>query len=85
MPRRPMRGLTFRGQEARAGLLRARIVGLNRSEYHVPCYFLGDPKTPHPDPKNLLDLTGVINQFRISFDGMYTLAAPDGRLIVETC
>jgi hypothetical protein len=27
MPRRPARGLTFRGQEARAGLLRARIVG----------------------------------------------------------
>ncbi len=62
IPRRPVRGLTFRGQEARAGLLRARIVGMAPTEYTFPCYFLGDPAVPPSEPKNLLGLTGVINQ-----------------------
>ncbi len=84
MPRRQVRGLTFRSREARAGLLRARVVGLDPIEYFFPCYFLGDPDVPTPDPRNLLGLTGVINQVRLTFDGTYTLAAPDGRLIVET-
>jgi hypothetical protein len=84
IPRRPVRGLTFRGQEARAGLLRARVVGLDPTVYFFPCYFPGDPAVPPPDPRNLLGLTGVINQIRLILDGTYTLAAPDGRLIVET-
>ena len=84
IPRRPVRGLTYRGQEARAGLLRARVVDLDLTEYTFPCYFLGDPAVPPADPRNLLGLTGVINQVRLTFDGTYTLAAPDGRLIVET-
>ncbi len=84
MPRRPMRGLFLRGQEVRAGLLRARIVGMDPTEYYFPCYFLGDPAVASTDPKFLLGLTGVINQIRLTFDGTYTLAAPDGRLIVET-
>jgi hypothetical protein len=84
IPRRPVRGLTFRGQETRAGLLRARVVGLDPTEYLFPCYFLGDPNVPHPDPRSLLGLTGVINQVRVSFDGSPTPGAPDGRLIVET-
>jgi hypothetical protein len=83
MPRRPVRGLNFRGQEARAGLLRARIVGMDLTEYLFPCYFLGDPAIPPTDPKYLLGLTGVINQVRLILEGTYTLAAPDGRLIVE--
>lgn len=32
----------------------------------------------------LLGLTGGINQIRLILDGTYTLAGPDGRLIVET-
>ena len=84
IPRRPVRGMLFRGLEVRAGLLRARIVGMDATEYFFPCYFLGDPTVPPPDPRNLLGLTGVINQVRLSLDGTYTLAAPDGRLIVET-
>jgi hypothetical protein len=83
MPRRPVRGLTFHGQEARAGVLRARIVGLDLTEYHFPCYFLGDPDVPPTESKNLLGLTGVINQIRLILDGTYTLTAPNGRLIVE--
>jgi hypothetical protein len=83
IPRRPVRGLTFRGQEVRRGLLRARIVGLDATEYVFPCYFLGDPDVPMADPKNLLGLTGVINQIRLTFDGTSSLAAQNGVLIVE--
>jgi hypothetical protein len=84
IPRLPVRGMLFRGLEVRAGLLRARIVGMDATEYFFPCYFLGDPTVPPPDPRNLLGLTGVMNQVRLILDGTYTLAAPDGPLIVET-
>lgn len=83
IPRRPARGLTFRGREARRGLLRARIPGLDATEYVFPCCFLGDPDVPHPDPKRLLGLTGVIDHVRLIFDGTRTLTAPYGLLIVE--
>lgn len=83
IPRRPVRGLTFRGQEVRPGWLRARIVGMDATEYMFPCYFLGDPAIPASDPRCLLGLTGVMNQIRMTFDGTYALGAPDGRLIVE--
>lgn len=53
------------------------------TKYVFPCYFLGDPNVPHPDPRNLLGLTGVINQVRLIFDGTASLAAPYGLLIVE--
>jgi hypothetical protein len=83
IPKRPVRGLNFRGQEVRRGLQRARIVGLDATEYVFPCYFLGDPNIPMADPKNLLGLTGVIDQVRLTFDGTSSLAAPNGVLIVE--
>jgi hypothetical protein len=85
IPRRPVPGLTMRGQDVRAGLLRARIVGLDPSEFVFPCYFLGDPDSPPAMPtKILLGLSGVINQIRLCFDGTYALGAPYGNLIVET-
>jgi hypothetical protein len=84
MPRSPVRGLFLHGEEVRAGLLRARVVGMDPTEFFFPCYFLGDPNVSIPDPRFLLGLTGVINQVRLILDGTYTLAAPDGRLIVET-
>jgi len=65
-------------------LFRARVVGLDPTEYFSPCDLLGDPAVPPPDPRNLLGLTGVITQLRFIIDGTYTLAAPDGRLIIET-
>jgi hypothetical protein len=43
IPGRSVRGLVLRGQEVRRGLLRARIPGLDATEYVFPCYFLGDP------------------------------------------
>ncbi len=84
IPKRPVRGLTLRGQAVRAGLLRARIVGMDATEYMFPCYFLGDPDDPRStlDP-SLLGLTGVIAQIRLGFDGAPSLGAPYGLLIVE--
>jgi len=43
LPKQPVSGLTFQGQEVRSGLIRARIVGMDATEYLFPCYFLGDP------------------------------------------
>jgi hypothetical protein len=83
IPKRPVHGLAFRGQQVRRGLLRARIPGLDATEYVFPCYFLGDPNTRMPSPKNLLGLTGVINQVRSAFDGTPAIGAQYGLLIVE--
>ena len=83
LPKRPVRGLVFQGQEVRPGLLRARIVGMDATEYVFPCYFLGDPNVPLANATNLLGLTGVINQIRLTFDGATSLVAPYGILVVE--
>ena len=84
IPRKPVPGLTLSGQEVRAGLLRARIVGMDTIEYVFPCYFLGDPDRPPPTPlPNLLGLSGVINQVRLGFDGTSSVTAPHGVLVVE--
>jgi hypothetical protein len=83
IPKRPVRGLALHSQEVRRGLLRARIPGLDATEYVFPCYFLGDPNAPVADPKNLLGLTGVIDKIRLTFDGTPSGAARYGLLIVE--
>src|SRR5437899_6322048 len=59
IPKRPVSGLSFQGQEVRCGLLRARIVGMDATEYAFPCYFLGDPSVPALRARNLLGLSGV--------------------------
>ncbi|HYV37874.1 MAG TPA: hypothetical protein VE988_19470 [Gemmataceae bacterium] len=91
LPQQPIAGavisptnLTFR-----SGLLRARILGTDATEYVFPCFFVGDPAGPIPvDPfgdavPNLLGLTGVINQLSLTFDGDPSPTAPYGNLIVE--
>jgi hypothetical protein len=83
IPRRPIRGLSFQGQEVRPGLVRARIVGMDASEYIFPCYFVGDPDVPVAKSTNLLGLTGVINQVRLTFDGLISPQALHGILVVE--
>jgi hypothetical protein len=83
MPKRPVSGLTFRGLEVRSGLLRARIPGMDATEYVFPCYLLGDPGLAPARARNLLGLTGVINQIRLTFDGATSLVAPSGVLVVE--
>jgi hypothetical protein len=83
IPKRPVRGLVLHGLEVRSGLLRARIVGMDATEYTFPCYFLGDPNVPVTEPRNLLGLAGVIDQVRFTFDGPTSPLAPHGVLIVE--
>ncbi len=83
IPKGPTRGLSLQGHEVRRGLLRARIPGLDSTEYAFPCYFLGDPDVPSRDARNLLGLTGVIDKVRLTFDGTPSGIAPFGRLIVE--
>jgi hypothetical protein len=83
IPKRPVRGLSFQGQEVRPGLLRARIVGMDATEYVFPCYILGYPNVPAAKSTSLLGLTGVINQVRFTFDGANAALAPWGVLIVE--
>jgi hypothetical protein len=77
------------GVEFRSGVLRVKVVGMDATEYVFPCFFLGDPNaTTAPNPaspasRNLLGLSGVINQLRISFDGDPGPGAAFGYLIVE--
>jgi hypothetical protein len=77
IPKQPVSRLVLYGQEVRSGLLRARVVGMDPTEFVFPCYFLGDPNIPPPAQAwNLLGLTGVINQIRITFDGATSVQAP---------
>lgn len=83
IPKAPTRGLALHGHEVRRGLLRARIPGLDATEYAFPCSFLGDPDVPMKEPRNLLGLTGVIEKLRLTFDGTPSGMAQFGVLIVE--
>jgi hypothetical protein len=83
IPRRSMPRLVLYGQEVRSGLLRARVVGMGPTEFIFPCYFLGDPDVPPPaQARNLLGLTGVINQICLAFDGRSSVRSPRGVLVV---
>ncbi len=83
IPKRPVSGLLLRGQVVRSGLIRARVVGLDPTEFVFPCYFLGDPDVPLVGASNLLGLTGVITHIRLTFEGTTSLVAPNGVLVVE--
>ncbi len=92
MPRKAAPGAIHKqtGLEIRAGLLRARIVGLDGTDFTFPCFFLGDPDAPPTAsqaatvPRKLLGLSGVVDKLRIIFDGTPTLSALYGNLILET-
>ena len=84
IPIKPVPRLVLYGQEIRSGLLRARVVGMDPTEFVFPCYFLGDPDVPPPAQVwNLLGLTGVINQISLTFDGRSCVHSPRGVLVVE--
>jgi hypothetical protein len=90
MPQQATRGLVHSqtGLPIRSGYLRVRVVGMAGTEYVFPCFFLGDPNVPVPKPgpttpRNLLGLSGVINQLRLQFDGTIGPGAPYGTLTVE--
>lgn len=91
MPQKAVRGAAHAqtGLEVRSGVLRARVVGLDTTEYSFPCLFLGDPQVPVPAgppaaiPRKLLGLPGVIDKIRLLFDGTSAPGAPYGNLVVE--
>jgi hypothetical protein len=90
MPQRAAPGVRHHptGLVIRSGLLRARVVGMDATEYVFPCLFLGDPDTPIAGhggiaPRKLLGLAGVVNQLRLAFDGQTMPGALYGNLIVE--
>ncbi len=84
IPKKPVSKLLLYGQEVRSGLLRARVVGMDLTEFVFPCYLVGDPDVlPPTQARNLLGLTGVINQIRLIFDGTTSVQAPWGVLVVE--
>ena len=77
IPKNPVSRLFLNGQEVRPSFLRARIVGLDPTEFVFPCYFLGDPNVPSPpQARNLLGLTGVVNQICLTFDGRSSVRFP---------
>ncbi len=91
MPQRAAVGAVHRqtGLEIRSGYLRVQVVGMDPTEYAIPCFFLGDPHAP-PSPtstvagaRKLLGLAGVIDKLRLAFDGRPTPGAAHGNLIVE--
>ena len=79
------------GLEVRSGFIACRVMGMDLTEYLVPCFFLGDPSTaPDPNtlparlPRYLLGPSGVVDKFRWTFDGTPAGPhAPHGYLIVE--
>ena len=82
IPKKPVTRLVLYGQEVRVGLLRVRR-GMDPTEFVFPRYFLGDPGTRSEPERNLLGLTGVINQIRLIFDGAPVRRSPWGVLVVE--
>jgi hypothetical protein len=91
MPQQPAPGAvhTQTGLPIRPGYLRVQVVGLDATEYVIPCFFLGDPAAPPGAaraanaPRKLLGLSGVVDKLRLGFDGAPTPSAPHGRLTVE--
>jgi len=86
---RPLRGPSTRRRwlSIRPGYLRVLVVGMDATEYVLPCFFLGDPTAPAGRaanaPRKLLGLSGVLDKLRISFDGAPTPYAPHGLLTVQ--
>jgi hypothetical protein len=85
----PRLGITGKSAEVRAGLIRARVEGMDPTEYVFPCYFIGapdapfDPNRPPRFPRSLLGLSGVVDKMRILFDGTPTATAPHGLMLIE--
>jgi len=78
------------GLEIRSGLLRFQVVGMDTTEYVVPCFFLGDPDNPPAPqqpaifPRKLLQPFGLLDQLRFHFDKYASsIGAPHGVMIVE--
>jgi hypothetical protein len=85
IPKKPVSNLVLYGQAFRSGLLRARVIGMDQTGFVFPCYFVDDPDIfPLAQGRNLLGLTGVINQISHTFDGRSSVRSPRGVLVVES-
>jgi hypothetical protein len=91
LPQRPSPGAVHAqtGLACRSGLLRFRVVGLDPTEYFVPCLFLGDPDTP-PDPRQaaslprkLLQPFALLDRLRFTADKDPARGNMYGELVVE--
>lgn len=76
------------GLALRSGLLRFRVVGMDQTEYVMPCFFLGDPHLPHAGPaatapRKLFQPCSVTKHLRFTFDDANDPALPHGELVVE--
>ncbi len=62
------------------GRIQGKIMGLDGWDFDWPCHFA---EHDGPPPKAQLGPVGVIDHFRLTLDGQYSLEAPHGWLIVE--
>lgn len=67
-------------QRRHPGRIQGQIMGLPGWEFDWPCHFAEHERKP-PWPQ--LGLVGVIDDFRLTLEGSYSLEAPHGWLIVE--
>src|SRR5262245_11205457 len=80
---------TQTGLEIRSGVLRFRIVGMDPTEYVVPCLFLGDPNMPpNPSqpatlPRNLLQPFALLDVLRFTAEKDLATGSLYGALVVE--
>ena len=72
-------------QRAYASFLGIRVPGLPGRNFQWPCHFVEGPagSTQAGLAKNLLGLSGVVQDFRIIFDGTYSQESPHGWAILE--
>jgi hypothetical protein len=76
------------GLEVRSGYLRFQILGMDQTEYVVPCLFLGDPDQPpsRPQarfPRILLQPLALLDNLRFVMEKDPSSTAIYGHLIVE--
>jgi hypothetical protein len=92
MPQNPTRHAIHAqtGLEIRSGVLRFKIVGMDQTEYHVPCLFLGDPNSrPSVNapagvmPRKLLQPLQLLDVLRFEMKKEPAAGFAYGMLVVE--
>lgn len=75
-------------KEVRLGTMEARVASSNGPRVQLPCAYVGPLEMgsaqTQPAERCLLGLTGLVNFFRLTFDGSPQPTSPHGFLILET-
>src|SRR5262249_55041539 len=77
------------GLEIRAGVLRFRLVGMDRTEYAAPCLLPGDPMVPPipsppaTSPRKLFQPFALLDHLRFTIDKEPATGSLYGDLVVE--